>query len=186
MKKIIVCLSVVFMSIALFAVPCTWKLSGLTKQNASDNYSDYTAYLFLDSGTTTYAALSQALNQNDTTAISGILAGALASANPSADPFSSSGTGLVNVKNIGDFKQGDYFDMYSLVFNTDSSYYLLTSVANDLPANANVSANFPLGTAGVTEGWKPLGDSGGDVPEPTSGLLLLVGGALLALRRKQK
>ena len=27
---------------------------------------------------------------------------------------------------------------------------------------------------------------GGDVPEPTSGLLLLLGGALLALRRKQK
>ena len=30
------------------------------------------------------------------------------------------------------------------------------------------------------------GSGGGDVPEPTSGLLLLVGGALLALRRKQK
>ena len=27
---------------------------------------------------------------------------------------------------------------------------------------------------------------GGDIPEPTSGLLLLVGGAMLALRRKQK
>ena len=30
--------------------------------------------------------------------------------------------------------------------------------------------------------WK----SGGDAPEPTSGLLLLIGGAMLALRRKQK
>lgn len=27
---------------------------------------------------------------------------------------------------------------------------------------------------------------GGDVPEPTSGLLLLIGGAMMALRRKQK
>ena len=34
--------------------------------------------------------------------------------------------------------------------------------------------------------WKPAGGGGGDVPEPTSGLLLLVGGAMLALRRKQK
>lgn len=33
--------------------------------------------------------------------------------------------------------------------------------------------------------WSSVG-GGGDVPEPTSGLLLLVGGALLALRRKQK
>ena len=32
-------------------------------------------------------------------------------------------------------------------------------------------------------GWKT---NGGDVPEPTSGLLFLVGGAMLALRRKQK
>lgn len=30
------------------------------------------------------------------------------------------------------------------------------------------------------------GGGGGDIPEPTSGLLLLVGGAMLALRRKQK
>jgi hypothetical protein len=29
-------------------------------------------------------------------------------------------------------------------------------------------------------------DAPTDVPEPTSGLLLLVGGAMLALRRKQK
>ena len=32
-------------------------------------------------------------------------------------------------------------------------------------------------------GWT---DAGGGTPEPTSGLLLLVGGAMLALRRKQK
>ena len=37
--------------------------------------------------------------------------------------------------------------------------------------------------------WKPggvAGGSSGGIPEPTSGLLLLVGGAMLALRRKQK
>ena len=34
-------------------------------------------------------------------------------------------------------------------------------------------------------GWATP-SSGGGVPEPTSGLLLLVGGAMLALRRKQK
>ena len=34
--------------------------------------------------------------------------------------------------------------------------------------------------------WKSYGGGGGDVPEPTSGLLLLIGGAMLALRRKQK
>ena len=35
----------------------------------------------------------------------------------------------------------------------------------------------------ASAGWTKTG--GGDVPEPTSGLLLLVGGAMLALRRKR-
>ena len=34
--------------------------------------------------------------------------------------------------------------------------------------------------------WTVTASGGGDIPEPTSGLLLLVGGAMLALRRKQK
>ena len=35
----------------------------------------------------------------------------------------------------------------------------------------------------ASAGWTKTG--GSDVPEPTSGLLLLVGGAMLALRRKR-
>ena len=37
-----------------------------------------------------------------------------------------------------------------------------------------------------TTGWNTNGGGSSGVPEPTSGLLLLVGGAMLALRRKQK
>ena len=38
-----------------------------------------------------------------------------------------------------------------------------------------------------TSAWGPKsGGSSGDIPEPTSGLLLLVGAGMLALRRKQK
>ena len=36
------------------------------------------------------------------------------------------------------------------------------------------------------DNWKSFGTGGGDIPEPTSGLLLLVGAGMLALRRKQK
>ena len=40
-------------------------------------------------------------------------------------------------------------------------------------------------TTGAT-GWNTNGGGSTDVPEPTSGLLLLIGGAMVALRRKQK
>ena len=42
------------------------------------------------------------------------------------------------------------------------------------------------GTATLTSGGFVVAHQSGGVPEPTSGLLLLIGGAMLALRRKQK
>ena len=44
-----------------------------------------------------------------------------------------------------------------------------------------------LTTTGTGAGWYMYkqASGGGDIPEPTSGLLLLVGGAMLALRRKR-
>ena len=51
--------------------------------------------------------------------------------------------------------------------------------------NIATGANFDTtGSKWDAGGWQTSG--GGDTPEPTSGLLLLVGGAMLALRRKQK
>ncbi len=40
--------------------------------------------------------------------------------------------------------------------------------------------------AGAASAWKPATGGSTNIPEPTSGLLLVVGGALLALRRRQK
>ena len=40
-------------------------------------------------------------------------------------------------------------------------------------------------TTGLSGGWSSPGSSGGDGPEPTSGLLLLVGAGILGLRRKR-
>ena len=49
----------------------------------------------------------------------------------------------------------------------------------------NLSKNWG-GTGGpAIPGWMKAGGSG-DIPEPTSGILLLVGGAMLALRRRQR
>ena len=47
----------------------------------------------------------------------------------------------------------------------------------------NSSATWGTTSFGGSTGWAK---SGGDIPEPTSGLLLLVGAGMLALRRKRK
>ena len=51
------------------------------------------------------------------------------------------------------------------------------------PANPTTLSSFGSTGTVVAKGG---GGGQGDIPEPTSGLLLLVGGAMLALRRKQK
>ena len=51
---------------------------------------------------------------------------------------------------------------------------------------ATAPAAFTANAANMTKSGTMSASAGGGVPEPTSGLLLLIGGAMLALRRKQK
>ena len=52
---------------------------------------------------------------------------------------------------------------------------------------ADPAAFGPTQASNPISAWGPKsGSGGGDIPEPTSGLLLLVGAGMLALRRKQK
>ena len=56
-----------------------------------------------------------------------------------------------------------------------------TSIGSAISKTMQGSTGYPQASA-----LQSMTGGGGDVPEPTSGLLLLVGGAMLALRRKQK
>jgi len=71
---------------------------------------------------------------------------------------------------------------YAIIFDTSDknldgvTKYMVTDVQSVTFANASVQRTFSITPSGT---WT-------DVPEPTSGLLLLVGAGMLALRRKQK
>ena len=102
---------------------------------------------------------------------------------------------------------GSYTAKTADVFESDKTYYVTAILtANDnsaslelpmasftTPGTGDGNVNFTTGAGfdsasskwSPSSGWSTGGGSGG-VPEPTSGLLLLVGGAMLALRRKQK
>ena len=92
--------------------------------------------------------------------------------------------------------KGETYSLAFLVFDSagDDSYYYLSSTstasgyggsADYIQANAT-AALWSSTNAGGSWTKVTAGSSGGDVPEPTSGLLLLVGAGMLALRRKQK
>ncbi len=74
---------------------------------------------------------------------------------------------------------------YNFYFTVESGGQTFTSQSVSAIAQASDVANIGFGNmASRTQNAENWG--GGDIPEPTSGLLLLVGAGMLALRRKQK
>ena len=107
---------------------------------------------------------------------------------------------------------GESYDAYFVVFNNDDSSYFMSGIKASPKAQETSTVAISFGNmASATQGvaWTDVGGSGddpgpggpddpgpdnpptpgpggdGDVPEPTSGLLLMIGGAALALRRRR-
>ena len=76
---------------------------------------------------------------------------------------------------------------YSFYYVIESNGATFTSAQVVKAAQATATTTIAFGNQATAtqnaDNWK---GGGGDAPEPTSGLLLLIGGAMLALRRKQK
>ena len=80
------------------------------------------------------------------------------------------------------FTAGQSYDFYFVIENGASTF---TSAVKAVSAQADATANIAFGNM-ATQTQNAANWASADVPEPTSGLLLLLGVAGLALRRKQK
>ena len=108
-------------------------------------------------------------------------------AKTAAQTGSSSKTGIVNMTTTG-YNVGD--TVYALLIyetaGTDGQYILAKGydTINDVGTQSNLASG---GLAATGTSWAPKsgGDTpGGGTPEPTSGLLLMIGAGVLALRRR--
>ena len=100
-----------------------------------------------------------------------------------ANTVAATRSAVVNDKTAG----GDAFNGYVVVFNADKTEYITQEVSMTTRANGDASSTASTAKPALTSAnfaaadWKSV-----NAPEPTSGLLLLVGAGMLALRRKQK
>lgn len=172
MKKLIIIAAVACATYLSHGAACSWALSGVTASPDNSAAAGWVAY-FMDGST--YSAFS---------ALTADKVGEYAAANYTYTATTSAGrTGVGISQTAGSYSPGDEVSAYVVIFDnasaTAAQNYAVTSVlTQQVPASGNLQMAWAFST--TTSGWQTTA-----VPEPTSGLLMLLGMAGLALKRKR-
>ena len=190
MKKLIVILSIAGAAFMSHAAAVYWTCSNVYAGNASDTVSGV-AY-FLTTDMLAYES-AQALKGKGADAITTAL-GSAYSYSGTGGAFGKATTDAVSNAALG-LSDSTTYQAYLMIFDTDpisdSSNFYLTDVKSLTTMTGTGTSQVKFGSQKTATqsaaNWSSASGGGtGGVPEPTSALLLLMGGAMLALRRKQK
>ncbi len=196
MKKIIVAVCAMGLAIVAQAASYNWKATTgfiYSPTDSSTKITSGTAYLF-DAKVTQQSVLTALLSGSDISTLGAISTSSVSAA---GQVFASDNFTYKTASDVG-----TSWEAYMVVVNGDYAYFSnkatdimvsimestdTISIPNNMQTSKNVYDTEKFGSAG----WYTLSSSSGGgesetVPEPTSGLLLLVGMGALALRRKQK
>ncbi len=177
MKKLMFMLVAVAMATVTNAAFVDWKFGKDTSLNG------YTVYAFDAANQATVLAALAAYDATAQETIDGLV---LSSAQVKKGNANSPGTDVGSATSLlllainGAFADGATYQYGTLDISGDTY-----TPPTPPPDNPTTLASFSNSGTVVAKGGGGGGDTPG-IPEPTSGLLLLVGGAMLALRRKQK
>ena len=185
MKKMIVFAASAMLAAVTQAAAVGWTLAGANSY-ANDAYQ---FFVIGQKGATSIATITALLDAGTDTSSYAFGSGTVSSTGAASQ--------LSGVAGAPTLDAGTY-ESFFVVFDTptatagSSNYAVVSGAANLTKTIGATTAQITFASGNVsstlnnTANWKSFGTSSGGVPEPTSGLLLLVGGAMLALRRKQK
>ena len=179
MKRVLITLAVAFCAVcANAAVALSWTVNSFTGPSG-DSSKTGTAYSDLYTAT-----LAVYTDSSLTTAVSGL--GGEGKTYSSAVNKKGKILGETEAVITGTASGTTYWAVITLA--TQDGDYTYTTDVKEFTYSSDDLTSPDLTFSGPTSKtmWVSTSGGGGDVPEPTSGLLLLVGGAMLALRRKQK
>ena len=177
MKKIMIAAIAVMLGIAANAASVTWGVNNVTHPVAGGAPSGWVAYVLDGSDYAAFAALD------------GDKVAAFAADNAIATGATAAGRGGTGISIIGgNFAANQNVSTFMVVFDNASAAnagnYAYTGIQDVTISEGGANATMTYGTfadaTAATGGWQST-----DVPEPTSGLLLLLGVAGLALKRKR-
>ena len=187
MKKLIVATMLVYATAFTYGAAVDWTASGILDAAATAAAGKNTAgngwlgYMIM---ATDYATVTADLAAGKTSSLVSKAVGPVKTTNNKATFSAATATG-----NVASGAQ----DFYLVVLNAGTAsaatqYYVSAKATETIDASLDTTVAFGSQVAGtkVADNWGSLSGGGGDVPEPTSAMLMLLGVAGLALRRKQK
>lgn len=177
MKKLITLCMCVAMTAALHAATANWSVTKVYQPGTETAAAGYIGYLFEVSSSITIANVTSAIN--DGTFISTYASSALANGATTA-------TGSLIKTGLGNYDASSgTVSWFTVLFDADSvaeaNNYIVTDAVSQTFTSATGAKAASFTNIGTTYSWNTMAA----VPEPTSGLLMLVGLAGLALRRRR-
>ena len=182
MKKLFVIAAAAGLSFAATASTVTWGAKDATTIDAS-KITEGTFYLMYASTAFDASKLTGESFTADTLKTAGL--------DKTFDTFAYSNTGTVYKKNNAitpsstGVSAGTGLTVYEVLISSDGKNIAWGQTTMNLAAAAGVNQGKTISSFNYVAAGSG-GGGGENVPEPTSGLLLLVGAGMLALRRKQK
>ena len=177
MKKLILAAAVAMIGVMANAAVANWSVDNVYAPGTTDYGDGYLVYYF-DTSALTVAAATSALSSGDMSFLSNGYAGADLTDD---EGYAEGASGSI-------YSAGDSVNGYLVIFNSDTAatatYAYVsdveTATINNLGANAALSFGDITATQNASN-WTATTA----VPEPTSGLLMLLGMVGLALRRRR-
>ena len=178
MKKLILAAAIVCAAVVSQAASVGWSLAGMANY-AGDAYS---FFIIGQNEVTSVAQITALLDAGSSVSSYAFASGTLSSTGSGTVPYASSGKTVPNNSNYTSF-----FIVFDNANAADATKYLTitTDQAANLAKSVNATAASVSFAAGNQSTYANNAANWTAVPEPTSGLLMLLGVAGLALRRKR-
>ena len=180
MKKLMIALAAVAIGFAAQAGTVSWKLTNVYLGNSSDLAENCIGYLLVGSDLSApVSAITDVASAKTFVTANNTYGGSVLGDN----------AGAFTVADYGDYAASDV-SVYAIVFNAatidDATKFYVSKSAKELsiPGSGDGSVNFGTQKTNSQSAsyWHAMG---APIPEPTSGLLMLVGLGALALRRRR-